>query len=241
MSKDLLRDQRIYIDGYELTSRSNTCQIQASKDIKDATTFGTTNREKLSGLRDFTFGAGGFMDPDEADQAIWSGLDGSDFMVTVTPNTPSVGGIAYLMKAVESSIQILGAVGEVSPFQIGAAGNSLMTKGAVMVLPSNAITAAGVSTVQQNSNAGVGKKLKLAIHVLGISGSGTPTITFTLKSSQVVGMTSPTTLITTPAINALSGFYSEAILGAIGTYFQLSWTLTGTTPSFSVMASFSIV
>lgn len=241
MSKNILRDQRIFIDGYELTSRSNTCQIQASKDIKDATTFGMTDREKLSGLRDFTFGAGGFMDPDVADLAIWSSLDGADITVTVTPNTLSVGGIAYLMKAVESSIQILGAVGEVSPFQIGAAGDSLMTKGAIMVLPSTAITAGGGSAVQQNSNAGIGKKLKLAIHVLGISGTATPSITFTLKSSQVVGMTSPTTIVTIPAINAVSGIYSEAILAATDTYFQLSWTVTGTTPSFSVMASISIV
>lgn len=241
MSKIILRDQRIYIDGYELTSRSNSCQIQASKDVKDATTFSNTHREKLSGLRDFTFGMGGFMDPDVADQAIWSSLDGSGFVITATPDVPVLGGTAFLMNAIDSSIQILGAVGEVAPFQIGASGDSLMTKGVVMVLSSSAITTAGSSTIQQNSNAAVGKKLKLAIHVLSIAGTGTPSITFTLKSSQVAGMTSSTTLITTPAIDAVSGFYSEAILAAIGTYFQLSWTVTATTPSFSVMASFSIV
>ncbi|NTV25934.1 MAG: hypothetical protein HGB01_06960 [Chlorobiaceae bacterium] len=240
MSKTILRDQRIYLDGYEVSSRSNTCQIQASKEVKDVTTFSKTDREKLSGLFDFTFGAGGFMEIDAVDNALWVELNGSDMVVTVTSETQTVGGTAYLMKAIESSIQILGAVGDAAPFQIGAAGASMMTKGMILHLPSATITATGNGAVQQYPDASTGKKLKLAIHVLDASGTN-PSLTVTLKSSAVAGMTSPMDVVVSQALTGIGAQYLEAMLTSNNTYFRLSFAVAGTSPSFTALIAFAII
>lgn len=242
MSQTILRDQQIYLDGYQIDSLSNSCSIEGKKDVVDFTTFGNTDRVKGSGLFDFTFAAGGFIDyASVVDAFIWNEVLSNDMLITVTPQAQVLGGVVYLMNAVETDVKLLGKVGDAAPFQIGAAGDSVMSKGSIILLPGTPITATGSGVAQQNTAATAGKKLKLALHVIGISGTGTPSITFTFKSSQVVGMTSPSTLITTGSITALTGVYSEALLAATDTYFQLSYTVTGTTPSFSVLGSFSIV
>lgn len=241
MSKIILRDQQIFLDGYQIDSLSNSCSIEAKKDVIDVTTFGNTSRVRISGLFDFTFSAGGFMDPaSSADAFMFNEITDSDMVVSVSQQSPAVGGYAYLMNAIVSDLKLLGKVGEAAPFSIGAAGDSMMTEGVILAIPTSAITATGSAAVQQNTNAAIGKKLKLALHVLGVSGTN-PAITFTLKSSSAVGMTSPTTLWTSGSINALNGIYGDLPLSLADTYFQLSWTVTGTTPSFSIMASFAIV
>lgn len=240
MSKTILRDQRIYLDGYEVTSRSNTCQIQASKEVKDVTTFCKTDREKIPGLYDFTFAAGGFMEIDAVDSALWAELNGSDMVVTVTPENQTVGGTAYLMRAIESSIQILGSVGDAAPFQIGAAGDSMMTKGMLLNLPATAITVTGNGAVQQNPDAATGKKLKLTIHVLDATGTN-PSLTVTLKSSSASGMTSPTDVAVSPAFTAIGSQYLEAVLTNNNPYFRLSFAVAGTTPSFTALIAFAII
>lgn len=242
MSQTILRDQQIFLDGYQIDSLSNSCSIEAKKDVVDVTTFGNSDRVKQSGLFDLTFSVGGFIDYASAvDSFLWTEISDTDIVISVIPQTPALGGIAYLMNAIESDIRLLGKVGEAAPFQIGAAGDSLMTRGTIILLPTTPITTTGTSAVYQNTAAAVGKRLKLAVHVIGITGTGSPSITFILKSSQVVGMTSPTTLITTTSINAVNAAYAEALLAATDTYFQLSYTVTGSTPSFSVLGSFSIV
>ena len=241
MSKIILRDQQIFIDGVQIDSLSNTCSIEAKKDVNDVTTFGNTSRVRIPGLFDFTFSAGGFMDPaTPADSFMFNEISDTDMVVTVSQAAPAVGGYAYLMNAIATDLKLLGKVGEAAPFSFGAVGDSMMAEGVILVIPGTAITASGLAAVQQNTAAGIGKKLKLALHVVGVSGT-TPTIIFTLKSSAVAGMTTPTTLFTSGSLNAVNGIYADLLLSAADTYFQLSYTVTGTTPSFSVMASFAIV
>jgi hypothetical protein len=241
MSNTILRDQRIFLDGYEVSSRSNTCQIQATKDVKDVTTFTQSDREKIAGIKDFTFGAGGFMEIDATDTALWAGLNGGSIVMSVTPEVQALGGIAYVMKAVDSNIQILGAVGDVAPFQIGAAGDSLMSKGMILAVPATPVTASGNGTVQQNTDAATGKKLKMTMHVTAISGAGGPTLTATLKSSAVVGMTSTTDVATSQSFSAIGAQYIEATLADNKNYFRLTFAVTGTNPSFTVLIAFAII
>lgn len=239
MAKIVLKDQRIFADGYELTSRSNSCMVEAMQAMQECTPFGVDWREYLAGLKDYTFGCGGYMDIDDADAMMFNKLDNTDFVLTVTPETQAVGGIAFLMKAVQSSLQLLGSVGEVAPFQIGAAGNSIMGRGVILWLPATTTDSDANGTAVQISNAASGKTLSCAVHVLSVSGTS-PTLDITIESDDASGMSSPTTIVAADQFTAVGAYYSETTLASADDYFRAVIDVGGTSPEFSVIVSISI-
>ena len=239
MSKTILRDQRIFLDGYELTTMSNSISIEATKDTPDATSFGEEWRARLSGLKDFTFGCGGFMEIGDTEEYLFDELESTGFVLTVTPETQTVGGIAYNMKAIESSLSLFGNIGDAAPFQIGAAGNSIMGKGHLLAIPGTALTASGTSTAVTAAEAADGKKLKMSLHVLSASGTN-PTLSVKLQS-DTTGFSSPTDLITSATYSDIGAEYDEIELSSADTLFRLSYTLGGTNPSFTALCAISII
>lgn len=239
MSKFTLTDQRLFLDGYEVTTVSNTVKIEATKDVKEATPFNAAWREKLPGLKDFSCGCGGYMDVGDAESAIFEELNDSGFIFTVTPETQTAGSLAFIMKAVASSLNILGSVGEVAPFSLGAGGNSVMAKGMIFA-PLAAVIATGDGTVINFPDATSGQTLTIAVHIVAVSGTN-PTLTMVVESSAVVGMTTPTTIITTASQNAVGALYQQAVLANTNKYFRVRFTVGGTNPSFTVIVSASII
>ena len=240
MSKQILSDQRIFMDGYELTTQSNSVKIEASKEIKDTTSFGSTWKQSTAGLKDFSCGIGGHMEIDEAATAMFALQNGANFILSVTQGAATGGSVSYFMRAVESSLALMGQVGEVAPFQLGASGSSVMANGLIAVSPAAAITATGTGTVLNFTGVVSGSKLKIAYHIVSVSGT-LPTLVMTTKSSAVVGMTTPTTLHTSASYNAVGAEYAEVTLASTNAYFRTDFTVTGTNPSFIVLVSVSVI
>lgn len=242
MSKETLKNLRIYLDGYELTTRSNTAMIEGSKDTPEATVFCSDWKEFLGdGLKDFTAGIGGFMEIDAADAAIFNELDDSGgFVFTLTPQKQVVGGLVFFMHAIESRLKLFGDVGDVAPFQIGAlSGSSRISRG-VLLAPCGTVSADGNGAAVQIANAGAGRTLSIGLHVTGVSGS-TPTLTMTIESDSTSGFSSPTTLYNSGSFVLPGAEYAEVTLASSDTYFRVKHDVGGASSSFTTLASISII
>ncbi len=86
-----------------------------------------------------------------------------------------------------------------------------------------------------------GTRVCAAIHVLAVSGTATPTLTATLQRDDAVGFPSASTVVAGTGITAIG---SQFLAGSYGvqadSFFRLSYVISGTNPSFTVIASIGV-
>lgn len=246
MAKGILKNVRIFMGGCDLTGQSNKIELGGEWEEKDSTCWPVADsqtriaKEILFGLFSAKIAAAGLWDagdPSLVDDAMWAGRGGFTGW-TVCPDASTDGSLAYLMTAGETSYQLLGAPGDVAPWQASMTGTGYLARGQVANAPGTARTATGTGTIL-NLGAGVpaGKRLHAALHVLSISGSGTPTFTAKIQSAATVGFAGPTDRISFAAATAVGGQYLMLDGPVTDQYYRLSWTISGITPSFLVAAS----
>ena len=250
MAKDILRNVRLFAGGCDLTGAGNKLELGGEFEEKDATTWGSYDaasgkiaKEVMAGLFSAKISASGFWDagdPSLVDDAMWAARGGSNGW-SAWPAGAAEGSLAWLLTALHTSYQLLGAVGDIAPWQAGMAGNGFLARGQVASSPGTARTATGTGTIL-NLGAAVasGRRLHAALHVLSVAGTSTPTITAKVQSAATVGFAGPTDRITFSAATAVGGQYQTLAGPITDQYYRLSWTISGTTPSFLVAASIGI-
>ena len=134
---------------------------------------------------------------------------------------------------------MFGTVGEIAPFSISKSQSSdIVVQGKVEI--DGDLTASGNSTGVQLGAVGATEKCYVAIHCYAVSGTSTPTVTFKLQSDDNASFTSPTDRITFTDITAIGSDF-QSVAGAItDDYWRLNYTISGTSPSFSIHATIGI-
>lgn len=116
--KELLLDAYIKIDGTVISNNGNEVSVEASRDVKEVTGFGSLFKEKLVGLGDGTITMTVFNDYDAAalDSILWAlSQSNTPFTVEVRPTSAArgTGNPAYVMDCLLSTYNpISGQVGE---------------------------------------------------------------------------------------------------------------------------------
>lgn len=251
MAKGILRNVRLFAGGCDLTSQSNKLEFGGEYEEKDATTFGSVDvsgtviaKEVIAGLFSAKISAGGFWDANDlslVDDTLWAAR-GARRAWTVCPAGAAEGSLAYLQHALHSSYQLLGAVGDIAPWQASMAGTGSMGRGQVASAPGTARTATGSATILDLGVGGVpqGKNLLASLHVLSVAGSSTPTFTAKVQSATTVGFAGPTDRIAFAAATAIDGQWMTLAGPITDRYYRLTWTISGTSPSFLVAAAIGI-
>ena len=245
---EILKNVRIFAGGADLTSRSNKVEIGPEVEEKDVTTFGDVDangdlwKAVLGGLASAKISAGGFWeagDPSMVDDDAWAALGGAGPFTVVPRGTGAPGDIAYSTNLVRSNYQLLGSVGDVAPWQQSGSSTSPLVRGVSLHPPGTARTATGTGAAVQHVAVPSGKYLYASLHVLSAAGT-TPSLTVKVQSDDNSGMTSPTDRITFAAATTRGAQWM--VLGGpiTDTYYRLSWTITGTTPSFLFVGAVGI-
>lgn len=235
-----LTNAKILAGQADLSAYANSVQISAETDALDSTTFGS------SGYKSFV---GGLAKVDINVKGLWQATDGgypddrlfTDLGVaavpmTISPTGATVGDIAYFTKVLRPSYMAGGQVGELMAFESRATGDgTALIRGAVT--DNQARTSTSTSTIVSLTAPTATTRVYAAIHVLAVSGTASPTLTATLQGDNAVGFPSPATVATGSAITAVG---SQWIAGSYGvnadSYFRLSYVISGTNPSFTVVA-----
>lgn len=253
MPKAILTNVRLFAGAVDLTGVSNRIEVTPSADIKDATTFGSADpvtgllwKENLSGLDAAQISASGFWEAGSGslvDDDQWANFGGVGPW-SVLPGPSAEGSLAYIVNAVRTSYSIFDAPGEIAPFSAAAMSTGAFSRGGVLLAPGTARTATGTGTIVQLGAVPAGRAMRAALHVVSVAGT-TPTFAAILQSAAAIGFASPTTRATFttvagPAGNRTAEFVASAAGPITDAFWRISYTITGTTPSFLALATAGI-
>lgn len=235
MSKFVLLNTRIFTGGVDLTSNANKVELSAQREDKETTSFGSSGwKELIGGLGPASVSASGQWeagDTTKVDDGMWSAL-GSVGAVSVYPDTANAGDLAWFTNALTSKYSLGGAVGDVAPWSASLSGAYPLVRGLGLHPPGTARTATGTGTAVLGTAVTSTQYLYAALHVLSVSGTGSPTITVKIQSDDNSGFTSATDQISFTAATAVTGEVKRVAGAITDTYFRASWTISGSSPSF---------
>jgi len=240
MSKFVFNNGNVFSGGYDLSSNVTSVSLDITSDELDATTINSNGfKEKLGGLKDSALQLDGFYEAGaNKPDALLGASIGNELIVSVVPEA-GVGNIAYFMKSRLFSYNIFGSVGEITPFSVSKSNSSdKVVRGTIQL--DGDVTTTGASTGSNLGAVSTGEKVYAAVHCTAVSGTSTPTISFILQSDDNASFTSPTDVATFTDITAIDAQYVSDDSTTSDTYWRLSYTITGTTPSFTVHASIGI-
>ena len=243
MAKQILQDCRIFVGSADLSGWSNKVEIKRAVEDKDVTNFRSGGaKEFIGGLGSSVIDVEGMFEatdltmPDDV-------LDPNVGVVgpwTVTPNDSVVGALAYLLNVLEGGYVIGGAVGDVAPFKASGVGSWPRARGAILSPPGAARTVTGVGTSVQLGATAAGKYLYLALHVLSVAGTGSPTITVRVEGDNSGAFSSPITLATFTAATAPGGQILRVAGPVTDDWLRAAWTVSGSSPSFLAVVAAGI-
>lgn len=242
MAKLVLLNTRLFVAGADLTGVTNKAEIQTEVEAKDATTFGSGGaKEFLGGLVSSTVTAEGFFEAGDAGKVddVAFAQRGATGPWTVCPVAATDGALAYFTNALETDYTLLGAVGEMAPYKVGGTGTWRTVRGLVGHPVSTSRTTSGNGSSMSLGAVGSGQQLYAALHVLSVSGT-TPSLTVKVQSDDNSGFTSAVDRITFTAATAVGGQILRTAGPITDSFFRVTWTISGTTPSFQFVCAVGI-
>lgn len=233
-----LTDARIYVAGADLSGYSNQVEVAAEAEALDKTTFTSSGyREFVGGHRSLTGSVSGFFDAGSAslpDDRFFADLGATGVPWSVCPTAGAVGDVAYTSSVFRPSYTLLGDVGQLAPFTSTVAGDGKpLVRGQILHPAGTARTTTGTGTSAQLGTVSATQRLYAALHVFSVSGTSTPTLTVKVQSDNATGFPSSADVITFTGATAVGGQFSSAAGAITDDWFRVSWTISGTTPSFT--------
>jgi hypothetical protein len=226
----------VWMDGYNLSGDLNQTALNYASEAQDATTFGNDTKINRRGLLTVAFEMSGFVNAaaGQSDTIIFPRV-GSDSVFLVAPGGGAVGERAFGFKAHSGSYSPGGQVGAMLAFDYSAdgAGGQPPIRGTVVHNATR--TATGEGTGYELGAVTADQKVYALLQVTAASASDSLTVTVESDADNTFG--SPTTRFTFTAATAVGAQILAPVSGAItDTWWRVTYTITGTDPSFSFIA-----
>lgn len=177
------------------------------------------------------------------DELAWSYLGVADVPKSIVSNSAD-GSMAYLMRGIVLNYQPAdGEAGGLAMTSItGRNSTGGIVRGALIHPGSGTRTSSSTGTAQQLGAVVAGKSLYAALHVLTATGT-TPSLTVKVQSDDNSDFTSATDRITfTAETDATTHYQWGSVAGAVtDDYWRVSYTISGTDPSFSFAVTAGIL
>jgi hypothetical protein len=249
MGKLVLLDARLFVGAADLSGQSNKIELSSEIEEKDVTNWKSGGaKELLGGIESVGIAAGGQWeagDPGKIDDQQWASrrvLDAWTMGATSAVDT-GVGALAYLTKALRTSITLLGAVGDVAPWEASAVGSWPLVRSEFAHPSGVARTTTGTGTALQVGEVGAGQRMYASLHVLSVAGTSAPTITVTVASDEVEAFNvDPQTRLSFAPATAAGGqiLRTDGTAIADDDWWRVGWTISGTDPSFLFVVALGI-
>jgi hypothetical protein len=235
MASRILKNVKIYLDGFDLSGHLNACAFPYAAEMQDGTTFVHDTRINRPGLRTVRAEHQGFFHAngtDGPDDVIFSRVGGASLPMTICPTDGSVGEIAYTFRTVASEYSPGGTTGELMAFGVSADGaeGEPPVRGTILQA-AGSVTASGNGAAIQIGATASGQKAYCALHVL--SASAGDTLDVVVQSDVDAAFASPVTVATFAQQAAVGSDWQTAAGPSTDTHFRISYTLGGLSPDFS--------
>ena len=205
-------------------------------DMHDTTVYGKSAKTYLPGLIDGTVSLSGLWDgAASAIDSILAALVGAAASVfTAGPAGTTIGNRAELASLLETSYEIDDSVSEVVGISVEGQADDRVETG-IFLHNLTAETATGNAASQDNggasSNGGVAH-----LHLTAVTGTS-PTNTVLVEHST--NGSSWSTLVTFTALAGTTISERKTVTGTVNRYLRASWTIAGTTPSYTFAVAFA--
>lgn len=233
MSTFVLTDASILLGGVGVTDKSNQLTITYEVETQDNTVFGHDTRSNAAGLWVVSGEVGGFVD-DQLEDDLWSKVgSGPDVFQAATPGDDGTIGYAFRSMLVAHT-PLSGSVGEMAADSLSLSGKSgaPLVRGTILH-PATAETSSGAGTERQLGAVGSSdEKVYGALNVTDVSGT-TPTLDVTVESDDNSGFTSATTRLTFDQQTGVGADWQSAAGAITDDWWRVSFTIGGTSPSFT--------
>jgi hypothetical protein len=238
MSDLILKEQGVYFDKYNITSRVNGMASDYSAEPKDNTVLQSDTRTRKGGLKTGMFSFEGFTNPDTTDEGLFDAINVANKPITITAEGESIGDTCFSMQALATSFSPNNAtIGELIGFSLEAEVSTDPLVRGVLALNSKdtPITANGNGTAQQFSGGiASGKKLYAFLHILELTGGGS--IDFVIESDDNSGFTSGTDRITFTSASAATSEALSLAGSQTDDYYRVKYTKSGTVSCKAIVA-----
>lgn len=253
-NQDVLENVRLYMGGADYTGYSNKIDLAAEVEEKDGTTFGDYDpatgklwKVVKGGIASAKIQQSGFWaagDLSTVDDDSWAALGGLTAwsgLPKVTPAATTYGDLAWLTRPLRASYMLGGAVGDLAPWSGNMTSAWPLVRGVCAHPPGTARTATGSGTgVQFVGGVSAAQNLYGALHVLSVAGTSTPTITVKIQSDNASNFPSATDVMTFAAATARTGEVIRAAGAITDDWFRVSYTVSGSSPSFLFLCALGV-
>lgn len=232
---------KIVIGTYNFTANANALDWGVEYEELVISTFESTFGRKVLGVQALGFNTSGFNDYDAGALNSWlrsNVVRGSEHIATLLPAGETLGNEAVFSKGQIGGRRTfaLSAPGQVSTFSASMTGRGVPVVGGLVTSVSTSnVTATANSTPVQAGASPAGTTVYAAVHAVSVSGT-TPSLTAQLQSSSTSGGSYTNRGSAAAAITAADTRWMESTAVTTDTWWRLSYTVSGTSPVFAVLA-----
>lgn len=238
MSTDIIRDQKVWFDGYDISGVINSLALDLGRDSVDATVLGNDTRVNKAGLKTAALSLQGFYDATPYDEELQGNIGAADKVLTFGA-TGTEGAAVYFFKPVIGQYSYSGQVGDMFGFSLEAGAAYRMVRGTLMENNSG-ITSTADGTARQLGAVTAEQKIYAGLHV--ISAGGTPTLDVTIESDASNSFSgSETTRITFSQMTAIGSQWQEVSGAITDTWWRVAYAVGGTDPDLDFIVSIGIL
>lgn len=239
----VLRDCKFFWGGYDLTGDTNKIDLVANAAMLDNTVFGDSALSRAKGLEDIKLAAQGFLNlgAGKLEEALLTDFTLQDVPVTIGLLTGAEGEAGHFFLGNHSNFKSGGAVGDMLPYSVDVIGRGTkLCRG--NILQNGIETVTGTSTPFNLGLVASGKKLYGVLHVVAVSGT-LPTLDVIIQSDALETFLSPATRITFIQKTVIGYQWATPVDGPIADdiWWRISFTIGGTTPSFTLICAIAIL
>lgn len=175
------------------------------------------------------------------DELAWSYLGVASVPKSLT-SASTDGAVAYLMNGISLGYTpVDGEVGQLATTRIsGRSASSPVVRGKLLHPTLTARTSSSTGTGRQLGAVVAGKSLYAALHVVEVSGT-TPSLTVKVQSDDNADFTSATDRITFTAATDETYEWSSVAGAVTDDYWRITYTISGTNPSFKFAVTAGIL
>lgn len=237
MATHVLQDASVWVHDIAIHDITHTLQFSTSREAKDSTVFGNTARSNKPGLMVAQVSVQGYADMTTFDDDLYDIYDNATTTPVSLSATSADGDTAYTLRTLTASLSPLGGqVGDMAAVSLEAQGRAGVrpVRGTILHAET-ARTTTGVGTGRQLGTVVAASSVYGALHVVAASGT-TPTLNVVVQSDDNSGFTSPTTRLTFTQATGKTGEWQSAAGAITDDWWRVSYTIAGTSPSFTFAA-----
>lgn len=238
MTSEIISQQVMLWDGFNLTTRVSRFVIDFSTDAVENTTLGDDTKSNAPGLYEPGIQIEGHYDDTVYDESLANTYGGNNKLISILRRSAN-GSLAWFLNAMHATYEpVRASTGELAGFSAGGKASktsserSTLVRGQVLGYATD-MTATGYSPTVELGAVSSTQRLYAGLHVWAIDDNAGDTLNVTIQSDDNSGFTSHTDRIVFSQMDDIGSQFKSLAGPVTDTYYRSLNAVAGSTPAFA--------